>query len=110
VVAYSNKAKEAILKIPKLTLKTHGAVSRETALLMAKSVRKLAKSDFGIGITGIAGPGGATLKKLLGTVFIAICHNDQAICKEFRFSGRRTKIREKSAVKALELLGKSLRH
>ena len=43
VVAYSNKAKEAILKIPKLTLKTHGAVSRETALLMAKSVRKLAK-------------------------------------------------------------------
>ena len=104
VVAYSNKAKEAVLKIPHHLIAKKGAVSEEVAKRMAKSVRKLAKADFGIGITGMAGPGGGTLYKPVGTVFIAIHSKDKKICKKFNFTGNRITVRNKAALKALELL------
>jgi len=104
VVTYSDKAKENILKIPHFLMVKKGAVSKEVAKDMAKTVRKLAKTDFGVGITGIAGPTGATAQKPLGTVFIAISSKNKTICRKFHFTGKRGTIRQKVALKSLELL------
>ena len=107
-VTYSNKAKQDILKIPRSLILNKGAVSENVASAMAKGVRKIARADFGIGITGIAGPTGGTLLKPIGTVFIALSRKNKTICKKFHFTGNRTTIREKSALKVLELLKKLL--
>jgi nicotinamide-nucleotide amidase len=104
VVAYSNQAKQNILKIPAQLIAKKGAVSQETAENLAQSIRKLAKTDFGIGITGIAGPAGATAHKPVGTVFIAIDSREKNICKKYHFKGKRPAIRKKAALKSLELL------
>lgn len=104
IVAYSNKVKIDILKIPSVLILKKGAVSQEVAEKMAQSVRKLAKTDFGIGITGIAGPTGGTIEKPVGTVFIAIDTRDKKICKKFHFTGNRNSIRQNSALKAFYML------
>jgi len=106
VVTYSNKAKQSILKIPPKAIRENGAVSRKIAILMSQSVRKLAKTDFGIGITGIAGPTGATPNKPVGTVFISITKNNKTICKKFLFQGNRATVKRKTALKAITLLNK----
>lgn len=103
-VTYSNKAKENILKVPHSLLLKNGAVSQEVASAMAKGVRKIARADFGIGITGIAGPSGASAQKPVGTVFIAIDSQNARVCAKLHFTGNRTTIRKKSALRALELL------
>jgi PncC family amidohydrolase len=108
VITYSNKAKETVLGIPTRIIKKNGAVSKETAQKMAHSVRTLAKTDFGMGITGIAGPSGGTPEKPPGTVFIAIDAKNKKICEKFVFQGSRAAIRKKAAEKALELLSKFL--
>lgn len=104
IVAYSNKAKENILKLPRDIIARKGAVSKDAAGLLAKSARLTAKTDFGIGVTGIAGPGGGSKEKPVGTVFIAVDSKNKRICKEFNFTGNRLAIRKKAALKALELL------
>ena len=108
VVTYSNKAKEKILKIPGQLIAKKGAVSIEVARKMASSVRSIAKTDFGIGVTGIAGPGGSTAAKPAGTVFIAIAGKHKTLCKKFKFSGNRNAIRRKAALQSLKLLGNFL--
>lgn len=108
IVAYSNKAKVNILGIPFSLIAEKGAVSREVAKRMAQSVRKLAKTDFGIGITGIAGPTGGTPQKPVGSVFIAVDSVNKKLCKKFFFLGRRATIRKKAALKSLELLNESI--
>ncbi|MFA5200685.1 MAG: nicotinamide-nucleotide amidohydrolase family protein [Candidatus Omnitrophota bacterium] len=104
VVAYSNKSKEKILGIPAKIIKKYGAVSCHVAKLMAENIRKKAGSDFGVSITGIAGPGGALKNKPVGTVFIGLSKKNKNICKEFLFCGNRQNIRNKSAREALHLL------
>ncbi|MFA5145484.1 MAG: CinA family protein [Candidatus Omnitrophota bacterium] len=104
IVAYDNKIKENILNIPGRIIARKGAVSKDVAERMAKAARKLANADFGIGVTGIAGPSGATPGKPVGTVFIAIDSKDNKICRKFIFTGNRITIRKKAALKALELL------
>ncbi len=104
VIAYSNKAKENILKVPVNIIAKKGAVSINVCERLAKSVRLMAKTDFGIGITGIAGPGGGSKEKPVGTVFIAIDTKNKQICKKFNFTGSRITIRKKAALKALELV------
>lgn len=104
IVTYSNKSKEKILNIPVKTIARYGAVSRNVAVLMAKNVRKKINSDFGLSITGIAGPAGATVKKPLGTVFIALSYKNKNICRRFTFAGSRQNIRKQSAQGALRLL------
>lgn len=104
VSTYSNSAKTRLLKIPSQLIAKKGAVSKEVALEMARSVRKLARADFGVAITGIAGPSGGTLKKPVGTVFIAVSSSKKSISEKSRFKGSRTRIRIKSALKALALL------
>lgn len=108
VVTYSNKAKEKILGIPGSVIAKNGAVSASVAQSMAQKVRRLAKTDLGIGITGIAGPTGGTIKKPVGTVFIAVDNKDRSACIEFHFTGNRTSIRKKAAIKALQLLNENI--
>lgn len=106
IVAYNNKVKENILGINPKIIARHGAVSAEVAKLMAKSAKDLAKTDFGIGITGIAGPAGATARKPVGLVFIAVEGRNKGICERFIFKGTRQAIRKKTSLKALHLLQK----
>jgi len=107
LVVYSNATKRTILKIPASVIYNKGAVSGSVAKAMARGVRKIANSDFGIGITGIAGPTGGTLQKPVGTVFIAIASKNKKTCQRFKFTGRRLTIRKKAALKSLELLKKA---
>jgi len=109
VVAYSNGSKISVLKIPKHIIVENGAVSAEVAEGMAKSIRRIADTDFGIGITGIAGPGGGTQSNPIGTVFIAIDSANKKICRRFSFKGIRITIKRKTSLKALELLKRCLK-
>lgn len=72
VVSYDNSVKENVLGVSRKTLDSVGAVSYDTARQMAKGVRTLLKTDIGISTTGIAGPGGGTREKPVGTVYIGI--------------------------------------
>lgn len=104
VIVYSNEAKINILGVNYNTIKHFGAVSRETAVEMAQNVRQLYKSDFGIAITGIAGPGGGTPEKPVGTVWIAIADKDSFLAEKYLFGIDREINRERSVGQALTLL------
>ncbi len=104
VVAYSNTSKEKILRIPGRLIAEFGAVSYQTAAAMAKNIRQVAKTDFGIGVTGIAGPKGDTSGKPVGTVFICVSSKTDDICRKFHFKGTRQAIRKKTVREALRLL------
>ena len=108
IVVYSNKAKTSLLKIPASHIKRYGAVSEKIALLMAKNVRILVSSDYGIGITGIAGPSGEIQKKPVGTVFISLATKKKEFIKKFNFQGSRLEIKRKTALKALLMLKRLL--
>jgi len=94
VVTYSNAAKTDLLGVPAGVLAEHGAVSEQTARLMAEGVRKLAGTDLGLAITGIAGPAGGTEQKPVGTVYIALAGGKTTLCRHyaFRWDRRRNKI------------------
>jgi len=104
IVSYSNSAKINILGVNYETLNKFGAVSKEVALEMAAGVRRLASSDFGISITGIAGPGGATPTKPIGLVYVGFnsAHNSNWI--KFNFKGSRQEIRAQAVLNALKFL------
>ncbi len=104
VNVYSNASKTRLLKIPESLVKKYGAVSEETALLMADNVRKILKSDFGISLTGIAGPSGGTKSKPVGLVFIAVTAKNEKICLECLFTGNRLSVKKKAADQAVKLL------
>jgi len=108
VIVYSDSSKNELLDIPSETIKRNGAVSKKVALLLSKNIRILAKSDIGIGISGIAGPGGGTKKKPVGLVYIALSTKTKNICKKFRFLGQRGIIKYKATQAALDMLRKSL--
>ena len=76
VVSYDNSVKENVLRVKHETLTSYGAVSAQTAREMAEGVRSLCKTDIGISTTGIAGPGGGTKEKPVGTVYVAIATKD----------------------------------
>jgi len=84
-LTYSNESKIEQLSVNPETISNFGAVSRETALEMAENCRKKLNTDIGIAITGIAGPGGATGDKPVGTIWIAISSNEKAIAKHYIF-------------------------
>ena len=104
IVAYHNSAKNKILKIPRKIIQNYGAVSLATARLMSENARKLGNSSFGIGITGLAGPGGGSKDKPVGTVFIGVSSSSKAITREFHLKGSRREIKRKTAQKAMQML------
>jgi len=94
VVTYSNASKIALLGVPESVLAAHGAVSEETARLMAEGVRRLAGTDLGLAVTGIAGPTGGTEAKPVGTVYIALADGQRTLCRHhaLRWDRRRNKV------------------
>ena len=101
---YSNEAKINLLKIPADVIDTYGAVSIETAELMAKATRELLKSDIGLSITGIAGPGGGTLTKPVGTICIGYSDKFETKATRYVFGADRTQNRDRSVSQALLIL------
>lgn len=93
VVAYNNDLKARLLCVPRETLALHGAVSKETAIAMAEGIRNLTGSDLGVGITGVAGPGGATPDKPVGLVFGALVTGDETIYRRLQLPGERLGVR-----------------
>jgi len=109
IISYSNEAKIKLLGVREDTLNNFGAVSAETASEMADGVRKALSTEFSIAVTGIAGPGGGSDEKPVGTVFIACAKEGRdTLSRGFHFKGTRTEIRAQSAEAALELLFKRL--
>lgn len=108
VVAYANEVKVRALGVSEEALSREGAVSPVVAGQMAEGVRRRFGSDFGLGITGIAGPGGGTDKKPVGLVYIALADAQGTEVREHRFAGRRAIIKEWSAQMALDLLRRKL--
>ena len=106
IIAYDYAAKTKILGVPSALLKKHGAVSSEVASKMAQGVRKILKTDYGLGVTGIAGPGGATKTKPVGLVFIALSTRQKTIVKKCIFKGTRLAIKNMACQTALKMLAK----
>jgi len=104
VVAYSNEVKKKLLGVSRATLNECGAVSSETACEMARGVRKRLESDIGLAVTGIAGPGGGTDKKPVGTVFMAIIDENGLVTKRLMLSGSRLAIKKAAALAVLKEL------
>lgn len=108
VVTYSNEAKMELLKVPEETIRTYGAVSSKTAIAMAEGIRKLRKTEMGLGVTGIAGPTGGTAVKPVGLVYIALSSPVRVECREFRFDGERETIKLKASEAALDMIRRQL--
>jgi nicotinamide-nucleotide amidase len=107
-VTYSNEAKIKRLGVKKETLKKYGAVSKETAMEMAEGIAKTSGTDIGISTTGIAGPGGGTLEKPVGLVYIGLCINGRTIFKELNCPGDRQMVRSRTVTTALDMLRREL--
>jgi nicotinamide-nucleotide amidase len=108
VIAYSNEMKMKLLGVKEETLERQGAVSKETALQMARGVRELTGADIGIGITGIAGPGGGGPKKPVGLVFMHLNTADTDIGVYQLFPGERIKVKKRTVNFSLNLIRKYL--
>lgn len=108
VVAYSNEAKQEWLGVPADLLAGHGAVSEPVALAMASGVRERARVDVGVGITGIAGPGGGSAEKPVGMVCFAVAWPGGTRVRTVRFIGGREQVKGQSTHAALDLVRRVL--
>ena len=104
VCSYSNSVKEKVLGVKKETLDTVGAVSPETAEQMAVGVANALGSDIGVGITGIAGPGGGTEDKPTGLVYISVWYDGKFFTRKMQSSLGRDRVRMQAASTALDLI------
>ena len=108
IIAYSNEAKIKLLHVSSQTIEKFGAVSSQTASAMAKGIKELAGSDYGLSITGIAGPTGETSQKPVGLVYIGLAHQNGVDTSEHKFFGTREIIKQKAAQTALDTIRKHL--
>jgi nicotinamide-nucleotide amidase len=107
-VTYTNELKIKQLGVPPALLAEHGAVSEPVARAMAEGVCRALGSDFGIGITGVAGPDGGSAEKPAGTVHIALAGPGRVEHRKIRFPGDRERVRQHSSQLALEMLRRRL--
>jgi len=107
IVAYSNRAKVDLLDVPESLIAEHGAVSEPVALAMAAGIRRRAGVQIGVAITGIAGPGGGSEHKPVGTVCIAV-DGGEGSARTFRFPGGREMVKQMSANWAIDLVRRHL--
>jgi nicotinamide-nucleotide amidase len=108
-VCYSNELKTKFCGISEALLKENGAVSKIVAQAMAEGIRKRAGASIGIGITGIAGPGGGTPEKPVGLVYISLADEKGTQVREFRFPGDRERVRHWATQAALEVIRRRVR-
>jgi len=105
LITYSNQSKVNILKVPKKILLKYGAVSKETCIAMVNNLSKLSKTYVSISITGIAGPGGGTLQKPVGLVFVGIKIGSKIICKKLLIKNiSRNYIQKETVKKTLKFI------
>jgi nicotinamide-nucleotide amidase len=107
-VCYSNRAKVEILGVPPELIEANGAVSAPVAGAMAQGVRQRAGTEFGLSVTGIAGPGGATPDKPVGLVFFGLDNGRKTRTTFARFSGDRPTIKMRASQHALDLLRRAI--
>ncbi len=108
-VTYSNASKRDILGVPGSLLENHGAVSEQVASAMAAGAKEKFVAQWSLAATGIAGPGGGSEDKPVGTVYIALSGPEGTTCERYNFNGNRSQVRHRSAIKATELLWHALR-
>lgn len=107
-VTYSNEAKIRRLGVKEDTLNNFGAVSEETAREMAEGIARTSGADIGIATTGIAGPGGGTLEKPVGLVYIAVYYNNEVEVKKLNLTGNRQRIRERTTTILIDMVRRKL--
>ena len=107
-VVYSNELKTEFAGVPEELIEDKGAVSREVAAALAEGIRRRCRSTYGIGVTGIAGPGGGSEEKPVGLVYIAISDGVQTDVVEKNFAGDRERIRFYSSQQALDMIRRKL--
>ncbi len=107
-VVYSNDLKTLFADIPPLMIEAHGAVSREVALALAENIREICNADIGVGVTGVAGPGGGTEEKPVGLVYVAVTNGHKQEVVQRRFFGDRDRIRRWASQQALDLVRRML--
>jgi len=108
VVTYSNESKTRLLGVDKKLIKEFGAVSQQVARDMARGVRHKAKTDFGLAVTGIAGPDGGTEEKPVGLVYVALADDAHTEHKKFMIPGDRELVRWRASQAALDMLRRRL--
>jgi PncC family amidohydrolase len=104
MVAYHNAIKTREIGVPEEQILSEGAVSEAVAISMAEGVRRRFRGDIGVGVTGIAGPGGGTTEKPVGTVCLGISADGVRFSGSRRFNGDRKSVRSQAVVWALEEL------
>ncbi|MDQ3806030.1 MAG: competence/damage-inducible protein A [Acidobacteriota bacterium] len=108
VVTYSNEAKTRLLGVPEELIEAHGAVSAEVAEAMAEGVKGRAATDFGLSVTGVAGPGGGSEEKPVGLVYVALSDDAHTEHRRLMLPGDRHLIRWRASQAALDLLRRRL--
>ena len=108
VVCYADRLKIELLEVPPALIETHGAVSEEVARAMAEGALRRLQVDLAVAVTGIAGPGGGTPDKPVGTVWLAVSSAARTEARHIVFLGSRREIRERAAQTALYLLDRRL--
>lgn len=108
VVTYSNEAKTRLLGVPAELIERHGAVSAEVAEAMAEGVKRRAATDFGLAVTGVAGPGGGTVEKPVGLVYVSLADDAHTEHRRIMLPGDRHLIRWRASQAALDLLRRRL--
>jgi nicotinamide-nucleotide amidase len=109
VVCYSNRLKAELLGVPVALIAEHGAVSEAVARSMAEGARERLRADVAVSVTGIAGPGGGSPEKPVGTVWLAVASPAGVAARHVMFAGSREEIRGRAAQTALFLLHRRLR-
>lgn len=104
VVSYTNEVKAALLGVEEEVLQTVGAVSEPVARAMAEGVRRLLGTDIGVGITGLAGPGGGTPETPVGLVFLSVADAHGSNVQRFLFPGDRLAVKRQAAEAALAMI------
>lgn len=103
-VTYSNDAKNEMLAVPASLIEDYGAVSEAVATAMASGALRHSKADYSIAVTGVAGPGGGSDDKPVGTVWIALASAEQMVARRYQFDGDRQAVRAATMQSAIELL------
>ncbi len=104
VICYSNEVKSAWVDVPTELIEKEGAVSREVTSALAEGIRRRSGATLGLAVTGVAGPGGGSSEKPVGTVHVALANGETTKDREFHFPGDRERIRFQASQMALELV------
>ncbi len=104
VIAYQNEVKISTLKVDEGVINMHGSVSKEVVEQMVQGVMKAIKSDTAIATSGVAGPGGGTGDKSVGTTWISVAYRDKVFSEKYQFGGARERIIDQASFTAMQLL------